>query len=293
MRAGGATLGAACLRLPAHGMVLAAAQAQLAEAMVRDLAQALMRMQLAAQLEATRVRVEGERLRSALLASVSHDLRSPLSTIVGSAESLDVYADRLSAEDKAQLARDILHEGQRLDRYIQNLLDMTRLEHGAPVLDREWIGVDELVGGALRRISRAHPGQSVSLAVSPALPLVRVNAPLMEQALFNALDNAARYSPPGASVRIDAATRGDELVIRIEDSGPGIPAAERERVFDMFHRIAHGDRVGSGTGLGLAICRGILAAHGGSVEVLATDAPGTTLRFVLPLDAPPAEPGEE
>jgi two-component system sensor histidine kinase KdpD len=216
-----------------------------------------------------------------------------LSTIVGSAESLDVYADLLSAEDKAQLARDILHEGQRLDRYIQNLLDMTRLEHGAPVVDREWIGVDELVGGALRRVARSHPGQSVALSVPPALPLVRVNAPLIEQALFNAIDNAARYSPPGAPVRIDAATLGGELIIQVADSGPGIPAAERERVFDMFHRVSHGDRARTGTGLGLAICRGILAAHGGSVEVLAGAQPGTTLRFVLPLDAPPVGPREE
>lgn len=294
LRAGDATLGAACLRLPAHGMTLAPAQTLLAEAMVRDMAQALMRTQLGAQLEETRLRAEGERLRSALLASVSHDLRSPLSTIIGSAESLNLYADRMSGEDKAQLARDILQEGQRLDRYIQNLLDMTRLEHGAPVLEREWTGVDELIGGAVRRLARAHPGQPVAVNVPADLPLVRVNAPLLEQALFNVLDNAARFSPIGAPVRVEAATRGDELVINVSDSGPGIPAAERERVFDMFHRISHGDRVGAtGTGLGLAICRGILAAHGGSVEVLAGEHPGTTVRFMLPLDAPPTGPGDE
>jgi two-component system sensor histidine kinase KdpD len=260
---------------------------------VRDLAQALARVQLGAQLEATRVQAESERLRAALLASVSHDLRSPLSTIIGSAESLDIYAERLTTADKAQLARDILQEGQRLDRYIQNLLDMTRLEHGAPVLEREWIGADELVGGAARRLARAHPGQAIELAIPAGLPLVHVNAPLLEQALFNALVNAARYSPAGAPVRVEAEANENELRIRVSDSGPGIPAADRERVFDMFHRISHGDRNSSGTGLGLAICRGILVAHGGSVAVKATDAPGTTLEFVLPLAAPPPGPGED
>jgi two-component system sensor histidine kinase KdpD len=293
MRAPGVELGAACLRQPAHGMRLSPAQAQLAEAMVRDLAQALARVQLSAQLEATRVQAEGERLRAALLASVSHDLRSPLSTIIGSAESLDIYAERLSAPDKAQLARDILQEGQRLDRYIQNLLDMTRLEHGVPVLEREWIGVDELVGGAVRRLARAHPGQSVELAIPAGLPLVRVNASLLEQALFNALDNAARYAPTGTPVRVEAEADEIELRIRVSDSGPGIPVGERERVFDMFHRISHGDRSANGTGLGLAICRGILLAHGGSVEVRATDVPGATLEFRLPLATPPTDPGED
>jgi two-component system sensor histidine kinase KdpD len=293
MRASGVKLGAVCLRQPAHGMRLTPAQALLAEAMVRDLSQALARMQLGTQLEATRVQAEGERLRAALLASVSHDLRSPLSTIIGSAESLDIYAGRLSAADKSQLARDILQEGQRLDRYIQNLLDMTRLEHGVPVLEREWIGVDELVGGAVRRLARAHPGQAVETAVPADLPLLRVNASLLEQALFNALDNAARYSPTGAPVRVKAEASGNQLCIHVADSGPGIPAAERERVFDMFHRISHGDRSSSGTGLGLAICRGILVAHGGSVEVKATEEPGTILIFVLPLDAPPTESGED
>jgi two-component system sensor histidine kinase KdpD len=293
MRAPGVNLGAVCLRQPAHGMRLAPAQAQLAEAMVRDLAQALARVQLGAQLEATRVQAEGERLRAALLASVSHDLRSPLSTIIGSAESLDIYSDRLSDSDKAQLARDILQEGQRLDRYIQNLLDMTRLEHGVPVLEREWIGADELVGGAARRLVRAHPGQAIELSVPADLPLVQVNAPLLEQALFNALDNAARYSPEGRPVHVEAEADAGELRIRVSDSGPGIPPSERERVFDMFHRISHGDRSSRGTGLGLAICRGILAAHGGSVAVKATDGPGATLEFVLPLAAPPTGPGED
>ena len=292
LRDGGSAFGAVCLRQPAHGMSFAPEQARLAEAMVRDLGQALVRVQLGTQLEAVRVRAESERLRAALLASVSHDLRSPLSTIIGSAESLDVYGEQLSLADQRQLARDILHEGQRLDRYIQNLLDMTRLEHG-PVLEREWIGVDELVGGAMRRLARAHPTQALTLTLPPESLLLRVNAPLLEQALFNVLDNAARHSPPGAPIRIVAAAVGDELRLDVSDDGPGIPAGERERVFDMFHRIAHGDRDASGTGLGLAISRGILVAHGGNVAVADAEGPGATLRFVLPLDAAPDAPRDD
>jgi two-component system sensor histidine kinase KdpD len=252
-----------------------------------------MRVQLGAELESTRVQAERERLRVGLLASVSHDLRSPLSTIIGSAESLEVYGERLSLDDRQLLARDIRHEGERLDRYVQNLLDMTRLEHGVPVPERELIGVDELVGGAVRRLARAHPGRAVAMALPDSLPWLRVNAPLFEQALFNVLDNAARHAPSGQPLRIGAQVLDGELHLEVGDGGPGIPAPERERVFDMFHRISHGDRATTGTGLGLAISRGILVAHGGAVTIVDGPDAGATVRFVLPLAEAPADQGEE
>jgi len=264
--------------------------ARLAEAMVRDLAQALGRLQLGRQLEATRLQAETERLRAALLSSVSHDLRSPLSTIIGSAESLDVYRDRLSADDQRLLARDILSEGRRLDRYIQNLLDMTRLGQGAPALEREWIGLDDIVGTATQRTMRVHPGRDIVLELPAPAPLLHVNPPLFEQALFNALDNAAKFSPDDSPIRVRAGVEGERVRIDVVDAGPGIPEPEREQVFDMFHSVARGDRRPNGTGLGLTICRGILRAHGGEATASAPiGGRGTELRLSLPLEQAPSD----
>jgi two-component system sensor histidine kinase KdpD len=267
----------------------------LVEAMARDLAQALTRLSLDRQLVSTRLQAETERLRAELLASVSHDLRSPLSTIIGSAESLVEYHAQLSAEDQAALARDIAQEGQRLDRYIQNLLDMTRLGHGGLQLQRDWIGLDELLGAAVARLRRQAAAPAVAVRLEPDLPLLRVHGPLLEQALFNVLDNAAKFSPPGAPIEVRARATPDEVIVEIADRGPGIPEADRERVFDRFHRVAQGDRAPPGTGLGLAICRGVLVAHGGSARALGGDGGiGTVVRLCLPRESPPADaPGED
>jgi two-component system sensor histidine kinase KdpD len=291
----GQGMGVVALRLRAPSPSLPAEHARLAEAMVRDLAQALGRLQLGRQLEASRLLAETERLRAALLSSVSHDLRSPLSTIIGSAESLDVYRDQLAVEDQRQLARDILGEGRRLDRYIQNLLDMTRLGQGAPTLEREWIGLDDIVGTAVQRVLRVHPGRSITLALPTTVPLLFVNPPLFEQALFNVLDNAAKFSPVEAPIGVAASVASGEAWIEVTDAGPGIPEPERDAVFDMFHSVAHGDRRASGTGLGLTICRGILRAHGGEAVALAgPGGQGTTLRLSLPLvDAPSDVPRDD
>jgi two-component system sensor histidine kinase KdpD len=264
-------------------------------AMARDLAQALTRLALDRELAGTRLEAETERLRAELLASVSHDLRSPLSTIIGSAESLVAYRSRMPEEDQVALARDIAQEGQRLDRYIQNLLDMTRLGHGGLQLHREWIGLDDLVGAAVARLRRQHAAPAVEVQLPSDLPLLRVHGPLFEQALFNVLDNAAKFSPPGESISLRARATEDSVVVEVADRGPGIPASERENVFERFHRVAHGDRAPPGTGLGLAICRGVLVAHGGSADALAgAGGIGTTVRLRLPREAPPASaPGED
>ena len=266
----------------------------LVAAMARDLAQALTRLSLDNQLAGTRLQAETERLRAELLASVSHDLRSPLSTIIGSAESLVAYRQKLSADDQIALAQDIAQEGQRLDRYIQNLLDMTRLGHDGLQLHRDWIGLDELLGAAVARLRRQVSAPPVETALPPDLPLLRLHGPLFEQALFNVLDNAAKYSPPGAPVLVRAHAVDEAIIIEIADRGPGIPQADRERVFERFHRVAQGDRAAPGTGLGLAICRGVLLAHGGSAEALAgDDGIGTVVRLRLPYEAPPADASGE
>jgi two-component system sensor histidine kinase KdpD len=289
----GEALGVLALRLPADE-VLSVEGAALAEAIVADLAQALARLRLARALEQARMQAESERLRAALLSSVSHDLRSPLSTIIGSAESLELYRDRLAPADQTALAHDIAQEGRRLDRYIQNLLDMARLEQNADFA-REWIGVDEIVGAAVRRLVKAYPAQRFDLESLQSLPLVRVNAPLFEQALFNVLDNAARHSPDDSPVSIRAHAGDGVVHVEVSDRGPGIPETERDRVFEMFHRVERGDRQSeAGTGLGLAICRGILRAHGGEAAALDPGADaGTTIQLTLPLEPLPAAPAQD
>ena len=265
----------------------------LAEAMGEELGQALGRVDLVEALETARVQGETERLRAALLASVSHDLRSPLSSIIGSAENL-LTLSGLAEPDRQALAGGILQEGRRLDRYIQNLLDMTRLGHGTLKLDRDWIGIEDILGSALARLRRAFPHLAVVANIDPDLPLLYVHPALVEQAVFNILENAARFSPEGQSVHVRARLAEAGLELDISDAGPGIPEAERRRIFDIFYTAERGDRSGQGTGLGLTICQGMIGAHGGSVEALAGDeGRGTTLRVRLPLSPPPETAGGE
>ncbi|QRN54120.1 sensor histidine kinase [Dyella caseinilytica] len=259
----------------------------LALAMVQDIGQALERARLASELEGARVQGETERLRNALLSSVSHDLRSPLASMIGSAGTLSSYWEQLPAEERTELLGAILGEGQRLDRYIQNLLDMTRLGHGTLKLNRDWTDAAEIVASAITRLRKLFPELRVDTILPNETVLLFVHPALIEQALFNILENAARFSPPGEAVRVIMRVAGDRLFIDVVDRGPGIPEEERARIFDMFYSVARGDRAPQGTGLGLAICRGMIGAHGGSVEALPGEGVGTTIRISLPLPNPP------
>ena len=287
-----AIVGAIGLKLPAGLVTITSGQRRLAEAMADDVARALSRTRLVADLEEARVSAQSERLRAALLSSISHDLRSPLAAIIGAASSLDNYGQALDGGDRHSLLDTIRIEGGRLDRYIQNLLDMTRLGHGGLAIDRDWIGVDELLGSAIGRLQRYQPAARFDLHLPGTAEPIWVHPALVEQAIFNVLENAARFSPPGESVRVDADLRDGGLRIDVTDRGPGVPQADRERIFDMFYSVTRGERSSQGTGLGLAICRGMIGAHGGRVEAL--DGPGgrgTTIRILLPdcqRRAPPA-----
>lgn len=254
------------------------------------------RISLGAELESSRVKAEMEQLRSALLSSVSHDLRSPLSAMMGSAESLLVLEQQLSAADRHELLQTILSESQRLDRYIQNLLDMTRLGHGQLKLERDWVSVNDILASARQRLKRFFPQQSLICQVSADLPPLFVHAALLEQALFNILENAARYSPPGAPVVVTAELKtGPErryCHIEIEDEGPGIAEELREKVFDMFYVVADGDSKRHNTGMGLAICRGMIGAHGGTVEAHAAKS-GQGSCFVVELPLPAQQQASE
>ncbi|WP_200328550.1 ATP-binding protein [Thiocystis violacea] len=249
---------------------------------------AMARTCLTDRLEQARLGEETERLRSALLSSVSHDLRTPLASIIGAASSLRTLGDQLSAQDREELLDALLSEGERLDRYIQNLLDMTRLGHSTLTLQRDWVGIDDLIGSAQRRLRELLRGLTVVRRIDPDLPLLHVQPALMEQALVNVLDNAAKFSPPGGAIEIAVRRDGSDLLLRVCDQGAGIPAAERERVFDMFFTGDGGDRDTQGSGLGLAICAAIASAHGGGVTAEpGADGQGTCIALRLPLQAEP------
>ena len=279
----GKPIGLVGLRDPGKAPRPGPEQQRLVEAMASDIAQAMLRTRLVADLADARVSGETERLRSALLSSVSHDLRTPLASIIGAAGSLEEYGDAMDAKDRHALLDTVRMEGERLDRYIQNLLDMTRLGHGGLSLNRDWIGVDELIGSAITRLQRYQPGVRFELHLANPLDPLWVHPALVEQALFNVLENAAKFSPHDAAIVIEASDVDGQLRIDVRDRGPGIPEDERRRIFDMFYSMERGDRGRHGTGLGLAITQGMIGAHGGSVEALpGQDGHGTILRITLP-----------
>jgi two-component system sensor histidine kinase KdpD len=242
---------------------------------------------LVSDLEQARVISETEQLRSALLSSVSHDLRTPLASIIGSTSSLIEYPNTINEAGRKELLQMVLEEAQRLNRYIQNLLDMTRLGGGKLTPVRNWVDLNDIISSAIERLRKELAHLHVEIQLPEDTPLLYVQGVLIEQALVNVLDNAARFSPPQGRITITVTHQAQTLTITVCDQGPGIPSEQRERVFDMFYTVRGGDRNRQGTGLGLAICRGMINAHGGDVSVLATEpSQGTCIRLNLPLSHP-------
>lgn len=262
---------------------------------VHQLGLAWFRAQLATSLSASKVAEETERLRSALLSSISHDLRTPLASMIGSASTLKSMSDRLSDEDRNSLLESVLGEGERLDRYIRNLLDMTKLGHGTLKIERDWIALTDILSSALRRTKNMIAKVQLERNVADDLPLLFVHPALIEQALVNVLENAAKFAPDESILRIRAHRAGNELLIAISDEGPGIPEDQREQVFDMFFTGGDGDRGPHGSGLGLAICHGMVAAHGGRIQALTgPNDRGATVEIALPLvESPEQEANRE
>lgn len=258
---------------------------QLTETMIEYIAQAISRTQLTKALEIANINSETEKLRSALLSSVSHDLRSPLASMIGAADTLTNYRHSMDEQDQNSLLEAIRLEGERLDRYIQNLLDMTRLGHEGLSLKRDWIGVDELIGSAVRRLKRYMPQSIVEVHLPEQSLSLYVHAALIEQAIFNVLENAAKFSPEHKAVTIDVAQCSEnEIEIAISDQGQGIPEEERDRIFDMFYTMERGDRGQYGTGLGLTIVKAIIGAHMGKIMASsAKNNQGTCIRMQLPI----------
>ena len=264
-------------------------QRRLLETLVDQVAVAIERTNLATDIEEARLLTETERLRSALLSSVSHDLRTPLVSIIGSATGLASCDGALSDADRAQLVQTILEESERLNRFVQNLLDMTRLGYGALQPNREWVDLREIVGRALRQMARSLNSLKVEVRIAEDLPVLHVDPILIEQVLVNILDNAAKYSPAGGRIEIAATLDAEQVRVAVSDEGPGIPPEARDAVFDVFYRVRAGDKQAAGTGLGLSICRGLIEAHGGRIEALpGPGRRGTTIAFWLPVQPLPA-----
>lgn len=257
-----------------------------AEALIDQAAVALERTILVAELEKATLVSERERLRSALLSSVSHDLRTPLSSIIGAASTLIEYGGSIEQRDQSTLLQSIQDEANRLDRHIQNLLDMTRLDHGHLTIERDWQDIRDLVSAALRRLNFTQKGFNLDVDVAEEAQLVNVNGDLMEQVFVNLFDNITRHAPGSAGASMNVYRDGDSVVIDLTDSGPGIALQDLERVFEPFYRIQGRDRH-HGSGLGLSICRGIIQLHGGRISAHPGPQGGTLMRIRLhqPADA--------
>jgi two-component system sensor histidine kinase KdpD len=262
---------------------------RLLETLADQAAVAIERTSLVADVEAARLAAETERLRSALLSSLSHDLRTPLVSILGASTSLIKYQDDLSKGDRNELAHTIQDEAERLNRFVQNLLDMTRLGSGSMKPNADWADLSDIVRAAVERAAKLLKRRQVRIDIDPAIPLLNVDSVLVQQVFFNLLDNACKYSPAGSTVTIWARAKQDQVLIEVCDQGAGIPEADREKVFDMFYRVQAVDKQSAGTGLGLAICRGIIEAHGGSIKAEpGLNGAGTCVVIALPKHVPPA-----
>jgi len=252
---------------------------------------ALERAMLAERHEQARVEVEAERLRTALLSSLSHDLRTPLASIEGAASSLLQRPDGMPAEVRAELAETIVEESRRMTRLVTNLLDMIRVETGALAVQKAWQPLEEALGVALLRLDHRLSGHPVKTRLPSDLPLVPIDELLIEQVFINLLENAVRYTPPGTPVAITAWPEDGAVLVEVADDGPGIAPGEEEAIFGRFYRASPAERAdaGAGSGLGLTICRGIIAAHGGKIWAEARPEGGAAIRFTLPLLGPPMD----
>ena len=261
-------------------------QERLLETFVSQVAVALDRALLAAEMQAAQVRAEAERVRNALLSAVSHDLRTPLTAITGAASAALEGETRLDAATRRELLESIRDEAERLNRLVNNLLDVTRLESGSLQLRREWIPVEELVGVALARLAKPLGDRKVTTRLPEDLPPVLVDGLLIEQVLINLLENATKHTPAGQPIDIEARRVADTIVVDVADRGPGLPTGEEQRIFDKFF----GAGTGGGAGLGLTICRAIVEAHGGRIRGENRRDGGAVFRLSLPAGEPPRLP---
>jgi two-component system sensor histidine kinase KdpD len=287
MRTGRGAIGVMGVDSDKTGPLLTPDQRRLLDALIDQAALAIERVYLVEDVDRAKRTIETDRLRSALLTSISHDLKTPLAAVLGAASTLRDLSGALTDTEKADLLATVIDESERLNRFIANLLDMTKLESGAVVPNTALHDLGEIVGSALRRASKILARHQIELELAGGLPMLELDAVLFEQVLFNLLDNAAKYSPAGTTIRIRGWRDQDAVCLQVLDEGDGIPPADLEHIFDKFYRAEKGDRVRAGTGLGLAISRGFVEALQGQITAAnRTDRPGAI--FAIRLPVPPA-----
>ena len=286
MRTGRGAIGVIGIDDDRTGPLLTPDQRRLLDALVDQGALAIERVLLVEDMDRVKRTVESDRLRGALLTSISHDLKTPLASVLGAASTLRDLGAGLDEAQKNELLATMIDESERLNRFIANLLDMTKLESGAIVPNTAPHDVGEIVGSALRRACKILTHHNVSLELVPNLPMLELDAVLFEQVLFNLLDNAAKYAPVGTTISIRGAPDQRQVTLQILDEGNGIPPEELESVFDKFYRAQKGDHVRPGTGLGLAISRGFVEAMRGKITAAnRTDRSGAVITIRLPVPA--------
>jgi two-component system, OmpR family, sensor histidine kinase KdpD len=259
-------------------------QIHLLETFANQTAMAMERIILAQEAQKERLSAEKQSLRNILLSSVSHDLRTPLAAIIGSADTLLRKGDDLAAEKRKELIQSIREEAERLNQIVRNVLNMTRLESGAIQIRKEWQSLEEITGAVIDRLSDRLNGHTLNVQIPEDLPLIPFDPLLMEQVLTNLLENALRYTPPGTAIELTARVQKAEVLVELADRGPGIPEGQQERIFDKFTR---GRVPGGGVGLGLSICRVIIGAHGGRIWAENRPGGGAVFRFTLPVEGEP------
>lgn len=286
MRTGRGPIGVIGIDDDKSGPLLTPDQRRLLDALVDQGALAIERVLLVEDMDRVKRSVESDRLRSALLTSISHDLKTPLASVLGAASTMRDLASGLSEPEKRDLLATVIDESERLNRFIANLLDMTKLESGAIVPNTARHDIGEIVGSVLRRASKILAHHKVSLELAADLPMLELDAVLFEQVLFNLLDNAAKYAPDDSTIAIRTLRENDKVALQVLDEGGGIPPAELESVFDKFYRAQKGDHVRPGTGLGLAISRGFVEAMHGTISAANRgDRSGAVLTIRLPTPA--------
>jgi two-component system sensor histidine kinase KdpD len=286
MRTGRGPIGVIGIDDDRTGPLLTPDQRRLLDALMDQGALAIERVLLVEDMDRVKRSVESDRLRAALLTSISHDLKTPLASVLGAASTMRDLSSGLSDTEKRDLLATVIDESERLNRFIANLLDMTKLESGAVVPNTALHDIGEIVGSVLRRASKILERHKVSLELAADLPMLQLDAVLFEQVLFNLLDNAAKYAPADTTISIRSVREKDWVSLQVLDEGAGIPAAELDMIFDKFYRAQKGDHVRPGTGLGLAISRGFVEAmHGTILAANRTDRSGAVLTIRLPVPA--------
>jgi two-component system sensor histidine kinase KdpD len=259
---------------------------QTLDAVLDQAAVAIERITFAEEAATVEALAETDRLRAALLSSVSHDLRTPLTAILGSVTTLRQRDGHLAPQDRDDLLATIEEEAQRLDRFVANLLNLTRLESGALAVGADWVDVTDLADSAIRRLRGRPNAGLIRRRIGPGLPLIKADFLLLENVLLNLLENALKHAREASVIEVAAERVGDRLAITVTDDGAGVPPEALPHLFEKFYRAARGDTADSGVGLGLSICKGLVEAMGGSIAAASPVGPNRGARFTVMLPVP-------